>query len=100
MKIHRPEGATLPSELELLPKLHKKLRHTMQSEGYETMTQTSIDTASEVKHISILPLLASPITCFALMAPLQGKQMHGLDPIEMLHFRHTFVYITLYGHNS
>ena len=25
--------------------------------------------------------------------------MHRLDPIEMLHSRHTFVYMTLYGHD-
>ena len=53
MRIHPPEGATLPPEPDLLPKKREKLRHTVQSEGYETMTQHSVDTASEVKHYKI-----------------------------------------------
>ena len=52
IRLHPPQDATYLSELELLPRLREiKLRHTAQSEGYETMTQHSIDTVSEVKHI-------------------------------------------------
>ena len=52
LKIHPPEDATHLSETELLPRLRgMKLRHTAQSEGYETMTQDSSDIVSEVNNL-------------------------------------------------
>ena len=41
------DGAPLP-ETDQLVTLRQKLRHTAQSEGYETMTQGSSDIVSEV----------------------------------------------------
>ena len=50
LRIHPPEDVTLPPETDLLSRLREmKLRHTAQSEGYDTMTQYSSDIVSEVK---------------------------------------------------
>ena len=51
LRIDPPKDVTLPPERDLLPRLREmRLRHTAQSEGYETMTQYSSDIVSEVKH--------------------------------------------------
>ena len=57
LRIHSPEDAALIAETNLLPRLREmKLRHTAQSEGYETMTQGSSDIVSEVKHILLFTI--------------------------------------------
>ena len=51
-RIATVEDATLPKETDLLSKLPEMtLRHTAQSEGYETMMQHSLDIVSEVNRI-------------------------------------------------
>ena len=56
LRIATFDDATLPTETGLLSRLPEMtLRHTAQSEGYETMTQHSSDMVSEVTRSLYLP---------------------------------------------
>ena len=64
LRIHPAEDSTLLPETKLLPRLREmKLRHTGQSEGYETMMKGSADIASEVTK---QPLCHNNINCLII----------------------------------